>query len=118
MSSCDESNISKNYIVRAPTDFDILSACTGFYTNNIYNCTGDTLTLHSTTVSANAINATTLSACSGIWTSSLSGCSPITVHDELILLSGLTFSSITQDNSQTQILVRDSVSGLVKYINF
>ena len=58
MSSCDESNISKNYIVQSPTDFDILSACTGFYTNNIYNCTGDTLTLHSTTVSANTINST------------------------------------------------------------
>jgi len=26
MSSCDESNISKNYIVQSPTDFDILSA--------------------------------------------------------------------------------------------
>ena len=57
MSSCDESSIKKNYIVQAPTDFDIFSACTGFYTNNIYNCTGDTLTLHSTTVSANTINA-------------------------------------------------------------
>jgi len=58
MSSCDESNINKNYIVQTPTDFDILSACTGFYTNNIYNCTGDTLTLHSNTVSANTINST------------------------------------------------------------
>jgi hypothetical protein len=57
MSSCDESSINKNYIVQTPTDFDILSACTGFYTNNIYNCTGDTLTLHSTTVSANTVNA-------------------------------------------------------------
>ena len=57
MSSCDESSIKKNYIVQSPTDFDILSACTGFYTNNIYNCTGDTLTLHSTTVSANTVNA-------------------------------------------------------------
>ncbi len=58
MSSCDESSINKNYIVQTPTDFDILSACTGFYTNNIYNCTGDTLTLHSNTVSANTINST------------------------------------------------------------
>jgi len=58
MSSCDESSIKKNYIVQAPTDFDIFSACTGFYTNNIYNCTGDTLTLHSNTVSANTINST------------------------------------------------------------
>ena len=57
MSSCDESSINKNYIVQAPTDIDILSACTGFYTNNIYNCTGNTLTLHSTIVSANTINA-------------------------------------------------------------
>ena len=57
MSSCDESSIKKNYIVQTPTDSDILSACTGFYTNNIYNCTGDTLTLHSTTVSANTVNA-------------------------------------------------------------
>ena len=58
MSSCDESNINKNYIVQTPTDTDILSACTGFYTNNLYNCTGDTLTLHSNTVSANTINST------------------------------------------------------------
>ena len=210
MSSCDESNIKKNYIVQTPTDFDILSACTGFYTNNIYNCTGDTLTLHSTTVSANTINAsvylsggtnlldifgsldnyttgatlvgtevvfdrtnllsaytlnlstlvdnntfvtgytydgantftisdnsgstfnatfntvtgltvtgglsaTTLSACTGIYTSNLYGCSPITVNDSLILLSGLTFSSITQDNSLTEILSRDSGTGEVKY---
>jgi hypothetical protein len=57
MSSCDESSINKNYIVQSPTDFDILSACTGFYTNNIYNCTGNTLTLHSTIVSANTINS-------------------------------------------------------------
>ena len=57
MSSCDQSNIKKNYIVQSAADFDILSACTGFYTNNIYNCTGDTLTLHSTIVSANTINA-------------------------------------------------------------
>ena len=59
MSSCDESNVKKNYIVQTPTDFDILSACTGFYTNNIYNCTGDTLTLHSPIVSANTINVLT-----------------------------------------------------------
>ena len=59
MSSCDESNIKKNYIVQSAADFDVLSACTAFYTNNIYNCTGGTLTLHSSIVSANTINATT-----------------------------------------------------------
>jgi len=57
MSSCDESNIKKNYIVQSAADFDVLSACTAFYTNNIYNCTGGTLTLHSDIVSANTINA-------------------------------------------------------------
>jgi hypothetical protein len=202
MSSCDGSSINKNYIVLPPTDVDVLSACTGFYTNNIYNCTGDTLTLHSATVSANTINAsvylsggtnlldifgsfdnyttgatlvgstayfdrtdllsaytlnlstlvdnntfvtgytyddsntftisdnngstfnatfntvtgltvngglsaTTVSACTGIYTSNLYGCSPITVNDSLILLSGLTFSSITEDNTLTQILGRN-----------
>ena len=210
MSSCDSSSVKKNYIVQAPTDVDILSACTGFYTNNIYNCSGNTLTLHSPIVSANTINAniylsggtnildlltnldnfttgstligttvvfdrtnslsaytldlstldsnntfvtgftydnsnnltltlndgvlistnvsqfsgitvdggvsaTTISACTGIYTSNLYGCSPITVNDNLILLSGITFSSITQDNSLTQILSRDSVDGFIKY---
>tara|TARA_R110000824_G_scaffold396827_2_gene598867 strand:+ start:826 stop:5493 length:4668 start_codon:yes stop_codon:yes gene_type:complete len=210
MSSCDESNIKKNYIVQSAADFDVLSACTAFYTNNIYNCTGGTLTLHSDIVSANTINAsiylsggtnlldifgsfdnyttgatlvgtevvfdrtnllsaytlnlstlvdnntfvtgftyddantftisdnsgstfnatfntvtgltvtgglsaTTLSACTGIYTSNLYGCSPITVNDDLILLSGLTFSSITQDNSLTQILGRNSTNGDIEY---
>jgi hypothetical protein len=210
MSSCDESNIKKKYIVQSAADFDVLSACTAFYTNNIYNCAGGTLTLHSDIVSANTINAsvylsggtnlldifgsldnyttgatlvgtevvfdrtnllsaytlnlstlvdnntfvtgytyddantftisdnsgstfnatfntvtgltvtgglsaTTISACTGIYTSNLYGCSPITTHDKLILLSGLTFSSITQDNSLIQILSRDSSDGTIKY---
>ena len=56
MSSCDNSNIRKNYIVQGNSD-DIISACTGVYTNNLYNCTGDTLTIQSTNLSANTINA-------------------------------------------------------------
>ncbi len=172
MSSCDESNITKNYIVQSASDFDILSACTAFYTNNIYNCTGDTLTLHSDNVSANTINSTVylsggtnlldifgsmdtntfvtgftydnsnnlniqrndgvsfgvniseysgltingvLSACTGIYTSNLYGCSPITVHDELILLNKLTLSAVTQDDTLTQILGRNSTTGDVEY---
>jgi len=94
MSSCDESNITKNYIVQSASDFDILSACTAFYTNNIYNCTGDTLTLHSSIVSANTINATTLSACTGIYTSNLYGCSPITVHDTMMFGDGKIIRSL------------------------
>lgn len=56
MSSCDNSNIKKNYIVTS-TEIDILSACTGFYTNDIYPCTGDTIIVHSDILSANTINS-------------------------------------------------------------
>jgi hypothetical protein len=171
MSSCDNSNIRKNYIVSG-VEQDILSACTGFYTNDIYPCTDDTIIVHSDVLSANTINSSVflsggtnlldifgsmdtntfvtgvtydnsnnlsvdrndgvsfevnisefsgltingvLSACTGIYTSNLYGCSPITVQDDLILLSGLTLSAITNDDSLTEILVRDSVTGLVKY---
>ncbi len=57
MSSCDNSNIRKNYIVSG-SEQDILSACTGFYTNDIYPCTGDTIIVHSDILSANTINST------------------------------------------------------------
>jgi len=56
MSSCDNSNIRKNYIVTG-TEQDVLSACTGFFTNDIYPCTGDTITIHSDILSANTINS-------------------------------------------------------------
>ena len=56
MSSCDNSNIRKNYIVSG-VEQDILSACTGFYTNDIYPCTGDTIIVHSDILSANTINS-------------------------------------------------------------
>ena len=171
MSSCDNSNIKKNYIVTS-TEIDILSACTGFYTNDIYPCSGDTIIVHSDILSANTINSSVflsggtnlldifsgldtntfvtgvtydnsnnlsvdrndgvsfevnisefsgltingvLSACTGVYTTNLYGCSPITVQDDLILLSGLTLSAITNDDSLSEILVRDSVTGLVKY---
>jgi len=171
MSSCDNSNIRKNYIVSG-VEQDILSACTGFYTNDIYPCSGDTIIVHSDILSANTINSSVilsggtnlldifgsmdtntfvtgvtydnsnnlsvdrndgvsfevnisefsgltvngvLSACTGVYTNNLYGCSPITVQDDLILLSGLTLSAITNDDSLSEILVRDSVTGLVKY---
>jgi hypothetical protein len=159
MSSCDNSNIRKNYIVTG-IEQDVLSACTGFFT----------IIVHSDILSANTINSTVylsggtnlldifgsmdtfvtgvtydnsnnlsvdrndgvsfevnisefsgltingvLSACTGVYTTNLYGCSPITVHDDLILLSGLTLSAITNDDSLSEILVRDSVTGLVKY---
>ena len=59
MSSCDNSNIRKNYIVSG-VEQDILSACTGFYTNDIYPCTGDTIIVHSDILSANTINSSVI----------------------------------------------------------
>ena len=170
MSSCDNSNIRKNYIVQGGNEFDIISACTGVYTNNLYNCTGDTITVQSTNLSANTINATVylsggtnlldifsgdsntfvtgftydnsnnltisrsdnvsfgvnitefsgitvngvLSACTGIYTSNLYGCSPITVQDNLILNSGLTFNTISNNNTIDRVLVV-STGGTVEY---
>jgi hypothetical protein len=59
MSNCDNSNIKKNYIVTS-TEIDILSACTGFYTNNIYSCSGDTITIESNILSTNTINSSVI----------------------------------------------------------
>jgi hypothetical protein len=59
MSNCDNSNIKKNYIVTS-TEIDILSACTGFYTNNIYSCSGDTITIESDILSTNTINSSVI----------------------------------------------------------
>jgi len=59
MSSYDNSNIKKNYIVTG-TEQDILSACTGFYTNNIYSCSGDTITIESDILSTNTINSSVI----------------------------------------------------------
>jgi hypothetical protein len=59
MSSCNNSNIRKNYIVTS-TETDILSACTGFYTNNIYSCSGDTITIESDILSTNTINSSVI----------------------------------------------------------
>ena len=52
-----------------------------------------------------------------LYLTNMHGCSPITVHDDLILLSGLTLSLPLEDNSSTQILSRDAVSGNIKYRN-
>ena len=56
-----------------------------------------------------------ITACTGVHTSNIYGCSPITVHDDLILLNKLTLSAVTQDDTLTQILGKDSSTGEVKY---
>ena len=103
MSSCDNSNIKKNYIVTG-VEQDILSACTGFYTNNIYACSGNTINFN-----ANIDNCGFT-----INTSFIGGCSPITVTDRMILLDGLTFNNITNDNSLDRVLVINT-GGTVEY---
>jgi len=98
----------------ATGDFSVCSGTT--FVNTISGCT-DNVNLNGVIFNNNGEVSfpQTLSACTGIHTSNLYGCSPITVHDEVILLSGLTFNSIYGDNTLTQILVRDSVTGEVKY---
>jgi hypothetical protein len=98
MSSCDNSNIKKNYIVTTSSEQEILSACTAIYTNNLYPCDSNNLTINSPLLTTNDIIATNitlsgvLSACTGIYTSNLYGCSPITIHDDLLPNSGDTFN--------------------------
>lgn len=95
-----------NFFVCSGTTFlSTISGCTNsvdFNGNTFYN---------NSDVFFNGV----ITACTGIHTSNIYGCSPITVHDELILLNKLTLSAITQDNSLTQILARDSSDGTIKY---
>ncbi|MDB4326261.1 hypothetical protein N9966_00450 [bacterium] len=95
-----------NFFVCSGTTFlSTISGCTNgvdFNGNTFYN-SGD--------VFFNGV----ITACTGIHTSNIYGCSPITVHDELILLNKLTLSAVTQDDTLTQILGRDNSTGEVKY---
>ena len=97
-----------NFFVCSGTTFlSTISGCTNgvdFNGNTFYN-SGD--------VFFNGV----ITACTGIHTSNIYGCSPITVHDELILLNKLTLplSAVTQDDTLTQILGIDSSTGEVKY---
>lgn len=84
MSSCDNSNIKKNYIVTG-VEQDVLSACTSFYTNEINSCSGNTINVNSSILNADNINLSgQLTVCEGIYTSNLYGCSPITIHNDLL----------------------------------
>jgi hypothetical protein len=60
MSTCDNSKIRNNYIVQTASEFDVLSACTGVYTNNLYSCTGDTVYINDN-VSTNIVYANVFS---------------------------------------------------------
>ena len=57
-------------------------------------------------LSASTGTIDTLSACTGVYTSNIYGCSPITVQDDLILVSGLTATTVNIQNvlSGTPIL--------------
>ena len=49
------------------------------------------------------------------YVTNIHGCSPITFYDTLIVLSGITMNLPPEDNSQTQMVVRDSGTGELKY---
>jgi len=65
-----------------------------FWVDNIYGCSGTT-TIHSDVTINGSLSAQTLSAFTGIWASDFYGYSPITVHDDFVLLSGLTAQTLT-----------------------
>ena len=46
MSSCEDSNINKSYVIQTVGDVDIFSACTEIYLTNIVPCTGDTININ------------------------------------------------------------------------
>jgi hypothetical protein len=93
MSSCDNSNIKKNYIVTTGSEQEILSACTAFYTNNLYPCDSNNITVNSNLLITNDISVNgLLTSCEGIITSNIYGCSPITIHDDLLPNSGNTLN--------------------------
>jgi len=53
---------------------------------------------------------------SDLYVTNIYGCSPIRVNDELIALSGITFSGTpSNDNTLTEIIARDSSTGEFKY---
>lgn len=52
---------------------------------------------------------------SDLYVTNIHGCSPITVNDELVILSGVKINTLVNDNTLTEILARDSVSGEIKY---
>lgn len=49
------------------------------------------------------------------YVTNIHGCSPVTIHDELIVLSGITMNLPNIDNNLYQMIVRDTVSGELKY---
>ena len=111
------------YVCQGTTFLKTISGCTDSVNinDNIFYNNGD--------VYFNGI----ISACTGIHTSNLFGCSPITVHDLMVFEGGIdvvigdavllatsaTTFSLTNlpnvNNTATQILVRNTSSGLVEY---
>jgi len=97
--------VTGNFSVCSGTTFlNTISGCTDNvnFNNNIFYNNGEVLF------------DSTLTACTGIYTSNIYGCSPITVQDDLILNSGLTFNTITNNNILDRVLVVNS-GGTVEY---
>ena len=82
----------------------------------IINGTG--LTVNSDTTINGNLSATTVSACTGIYTSNLYGCSPITVHDNLIMVDDSIIKATNGDgvlnlrfNSTNNVVQLDNDGG-------
>ena len=128
MSGCGESSsINKTFIIEPQVSGNTtLSACTAFFSNFISSCSGNTAinlgtniisftgSLSASTISATTfygngsnltgINSTSFSGGSGnciadLYVTNIHGCSPITIFDNLRLLSGLNVTGNTVTNT-------------------
>ena len=59
MSSCEDSNINKSYIIQSIDSVDIFSACTEIFLTNITPCAGDTININSNLNVSGNISGTT-----------------------------------------------------------
>jgi hypothetical protein len=59
MSSCEDSNINKSYIIQSVDGVDIFSACTEIFLTNITPCAGDTININSNLNVTGDISGTT-----------------------------------------------------------
>lgn len=89
------------------------SVCNGIlYANTIQGCVDD-ISINGNIFKGDGsvLFSSTIRACAGVITSNIYGCSPITVHDQLKLIS------VNNNNFLSRVLVIDPITGLVQYRN-
>ena len=99
------------------------SANTGTYTtgstlinNTLYFDRNDVLSAYTVDLTDIRFSGGSGNCIADLYVTNVHGCSPITFHDPMISLSGITLSGApTNDNTLTEILARDTTTGELKY---